>query len=73
MTLPNITDLKRITKVFHGLLDYIGHCNDQSSEESEETHVPDDVQSFVLKLQGAYETFEKDVTNYMHQEKRNAS
>jgi hypothetical protein len=72
MTLPNITAMKKITKVFQGLLDVIAESHDQTSE-GKNIEVPDDIQSLVLKFQVAREDFEKGITNYMHQDKRNDS
>jgi hypothetical protein len=73
MALPTSTDIKRITKVFQVLLDFIeecGECNDQSSVISEGSGVLDSIQSLVLKLQVAHQSFEKGITKYMHKNKR---
>jgi hypothetical protein len=72
--LPDSTDIKRITKVFQVLLDFIeecGECNDQSPEGSGGSDVSDStIQSLVLKLQVAHKSFETGITKYIHKNKR---
>jgi hypothetical protein len=69
MTLPNNTDIKRISKVFQGLADYFGD-NHQSSEG---ITIPRDIQKLVLNLRVAHEAFEKGIITFMHREMRDLS
>jgi ankyrin repeat protein len=70
MTLPDIKDIKRISKVFQGLVEFIEENHDQSSDE---ITVPEEIQSLVLKLQVDHESFGKGIEEYMHKKKRNVS
>ncbi len=70
MTLPNIEDIKRISKVFQGLVEFMKENHDQSSDE---ITVPEEIQSLVLKLQVDHESFGKGIEEYMHKKKRNVS
>jgi hypothetical protein len=69
MTLPNITDIKRISKVFQGLVDFIG----DHRESSEGITVPEHIQTLVLNLRVAHEAFEEGIEEYMHAKKDDLS
>jgi ankyrin repeat protein len=69
MTLPNINDIKRISKVFQGLVDFI----EDNRKLSEGITVTEEIQSLVLNLHVAHETFDKGIAEYMHAEKEDLS